>query len=243
MLTGEAAWVPAALDLPPPAILPPTERRRTSASVRLALAAATAAAADSGLPPDGLDTVFASSNGDGTVVGGILEALSRPDGVVSPTQFHNSVHNAAAGYWGIATGSTRSSVSLGCHDDSFPVGLMQAALWATTTGEPVLFCAYDAPLPPPLAERRPVEHALAVAMVLIPGASIGHDHGFHLHMLPGQKQTGKSWPAGPVARALAGSNPIACALPLLEALAAGLAMVLDFDLLDGGSLSLSVEPC
>jgi hypothetical protein len=243
MLSGEAAWAPAALDLPPPAILPPTERRRTSTSVRLALAAAVAAAADSGLPPERLETVFVSSNGDGAVVGGILEALSRPDGMVSPTQFHNSVHNAAAGYWGIATGSTRSSVSLGCHDDSFPVGLMQAALRVATTGEPVLFCAYDAPLPPPLAARRPVEHALAVAMVLISWASAGHGPGFHLSVRPGQRQAGTVRPTGPVARALAGSNPIARALPLLEVLATGQAAVLDFDLLDGGSLSLSVAPC
>jgi hypothetical protein len=48
-----------------------------------------------------------AGNGDGSVVGSMLEALHVPDGAITPTQFHNSVHNAAAGYWHIAVASTR----------------------------------------------------------------------------------------------------------------------------------------
>ncbi len=105
--------------LPPPAILSATERRRTGPVARLALAVATEAAAASGLPPPSLRPVFGSGNGDAITVGAILDALSRPDGFVSPTQFHNSVHNAAAGYWSIGTGSGRPATCLGCHDWTF----------------------------------------------------------------------------------------------------------------------------
>ena len=66
------------------------------------------AAEASGLPYTTLRPVFASGNGDGITVGAILEMLTKPDGFVSPTQFHNSVHNAAAGYWSIGTGSRPS---------------------------------------------------------------------------------------------------------------------------------------
>ncbi len=112
VLTGRAPYDPAPLTPPPPTLLPATERRRTGPSVRLALAVAAEAVQDSGLPPEELDTVFASSNGEGQVITGILDALHTPDGAISPTQFHNSVHNAAAGYWGIAVGSSRHDVPL-----------------------------------------------------------------------------------------------------------------------------------
>ena len=44
VLRGETAYVPAATVLPPPAILPPAERRRTGRVVKLALAVALEAA-------------------------------------------------------------------------------------------------------------------------------------------------------------------------------------------------------
>ena len=101
ILAGESDYVPAASPPPASVLLPSAERRRAGPVIRLALAVAHEAATRSGLPAASLDAVFASSNGDGPVVGAILEALATENGsrVVSPTQFHNSVHNAAAGYW------------------------------------------------------------------------------------------------------------------------------------------------
>ena len=70
--------------------------------------------------------VFGSSNGDAVVVHDILEALASADRPVSPTQFHNSVHNAAAGYWTIATGSHQPATCLGCHDHTLAASLLKA---------------------------------------------------------------------------------------------------------------------
>ncbi|WP_338664977.1 beta-ketoacyl synthase chain length factor [Pararoseomonas sp. SCSIO 73927] len=234
VLTGEVPWEPGPVALPPPAALPATERRRTSASVRLALAAAAEAVAASGLPAGELETVFASSNGDGAVVGAILEALSGGDGAISPTQFHNSVHNAAAGYWGIAAGSMRPSVSLGGHDDSFPTGLLQAAAAVVARGVPVLFCAYDAPLPPPLHARRPTEAPFAAALVLVPDVQ-----GVGTPLTVGFVEAAEEGPAGPLA-ALAAGNPAARAVPLLRALAAGRAARIGLPLADGGAVVLGL---
>jgi hypothetical protein len=235
VLAGEAPWEPGPVALPPPAALPATERRRTSAAVRLALAVAAEAAAASGLAPEGLETVFASSNGDGAVIGSILEALSTPGGAISPTQFHNSVHNAAAGYWGIAAGSHCASVSLGGHDDSFAMGLVQAVAAVVSRRAPVLFCAYDAPLTPPLDARRFTDAVFAAALVLVPS-----DAGVVLSVEMAERAEASS--AGDLAPLMAG-NPAARALPLLQALAAGRVAQLGLPLVDGGAVVLGVEPC
>ncbi|MFC7688900.1 beta-ketoacyl synthase chain length factor [Paeniroseomonas aquatica] len=169
MLAGTAPWTMAEALPPVPAILAAGDRRRAGATVRFALAAATEATA---AEPDraALETFFASGNGDGAVVGGILDALQDPDGAVSPTLFHNSVHNAAAGYWHIAAGSTMPSLSLGGHDGAFAAGLLAAMGAVATRGRPVLLVAYDTPLPAPLDAVRPTDFPFAAGLVLAPGA-------------------------------------------------------------------------
>lgn len=240
ILAGEAPWLEAPAVVPPPALLAATERRRASLVVRLALAAAAEAVAGAGREAAALDSLFASSNGDGGVVGAILEALAAPEGDVSPTQFHNSVHNAAAGYWSIGAGARRGSVSIGCHDDTWPAGLLQGAAQVAAWGRPLLLCGYDAPLPEPLAAARPTAIPFAAALVLAPEpgprslAAIEVAHG---GPLPPEVQP------GPLRRALEGANPIARALPLLEALAAGRPARIGWPLLDGLAITLRLEPC
>ena len=100
-----------------------------------------------GLPPGAVRSVFGTSNGDGPVIHAILETLAGPDPQVSPTQFHNSVHNVAAGYWSIGAGSQEPAACLGCHDFTFAAALLKAAAEAAAERAPVLLCVYDAPLP------------------------------------------------------------------------------------------------
>lgn len=238
VLAGRAPWQEAPPVVPPPALLAPTERRRTSLVVRLALAAAGAAVEAAGVPADSLETVFASSNGDGAVVGAILDSLAAPDGEVSPTQFHNSVHNAAAGYWGIGAHSTRPSISLGCHQDSVPIGLLQAAAQVAGRGVPVLFCAYDAPLAGPLGPLHQVDFPFAMACVLTPGPVAGTRGRLTLrHHAGPAAETPSPW------NALGTANPAARALPLLAALAAGQPATILQPLLDEGHVSIEVAPC
>ena len=171
VLAGRVPYVPRASPPPPPAILPSTERRRAGPVVRLALTAAQAAVEASGLEPASLRSVFGSSNGDGVVVGSILDALARGapgERVVSPTQFHNSVHNAAAGYWSIANGSRQPATCLGAHDSTWAASLLKAVVEVVAEGEPVLLVCYDHPLPPPLDALRPTRDAFAAGLVLAP---------------------------------------------------------------------------
>jgi len=242
VLAGAAPWQEAPPTVPTPAMLAPAERRRASLVVRLALAATAEAIAESGFTPEMLDTVFASSNGDGAVVGAILDALATPGGDVSPTLFHNSVHNAAAGYWGIGAGSMRPSVSLGCHDDTFPLGLLQAATEVAAWGRPVLFCAYDAPLNAPLDACRPTAVPFAVAMLLLPEGEPGARATLALRHLP-EEPAAEACPRSGLRAALEAANPAARALPLLEALAARQPARLAWALLDGMGLEAELAPC
>ena len=228
VLTGTEPWETGEVVLPPPALLSATERRRTGPVVRLALAVASEAAAASGLPAATLRPVFASSNGDSLTVAAILEAMARPDGFVSPTQFHNSVHNAAAGYWSIGTASGRPATCLGGHNWSFGCALLKAVAECAAEREPVLLCAYDVPLPDPLHAVRPIGSVFGVALVLVPGGT-----GPRLSIRWAAEPATRSEPLNPLLRGLSAANPAARSLRLLEALARGGGGDFDVALLDG----------
>ncbi len=220
VLAGAVSYDPVFAPPPPPGLLPANERRRTGPVIRLALAVAQDATARCGVAPATLRSVFASANGDGPVVGGILEALSAgatAERLVSPTQFGNSVHNGAAGYWSIATGGAQPTGCLGCGDATWAAALLAAAAQVYAATAPVLVVAYDHPLPPPLDAKRPILAPFAVALVL------GPDQG-------GWAQLDIAYEAGPALpdeieplslklRALALGNPAGQSLRLLEHLA------------------------
>jgi Beta-ketoacyl synthase, N-terminal domain len=162
ILAGSARYVSAPTVLPAPSSLPPAERRRTGTIVKLALAIGFEATSRAQMDPTTLPTVFTSSGGDGPICHEICEVLAG-DRQVSPTRFTNSVHNAAAGYWGIAAGSTAASNALCAFDASF-AAMTQVGVDRTA----VLLLAYDAQYPPPLREKRPIPDAFGVALALSP---------------------------------------------------------------------------
>lgn len=239
MLAGTQPWVMEDVAPPPPALLPATERRRTSASVRFALAAATEATATDE-DRAALETVFASGNGDGAVIAAILDAIHEAEVAVSPTQFHNSVHNAAAGYWHIAVGSTAPSVSVGGHDAAFASGLLTAVTSVAARGVPVLLCAYDVPMPEPLGAMRPTAFSFATGLVLRPVRDHASRAALELRYVAAAAPVP---PAGDALDAMAPGNPAARALPLLRALAAGRAALLHLPLAQDAHLELRVTPC
>lgn len=236
ILRGERPYRYEPAAQPNPDILPPTERRRGAKSVRWAVAAAQEAVAASGLPASELATVFTSSGGDGETLHHICEALATPGHEVSPTRFHNSVHNAAAGYWSIAAASRGPSVSLCGYDASFAVGLLEAATQVSVERTPVLLVAYDLPYPQPLFAVRPIAEPLAVALVLTAERRPQALACWRIAIATGRVSS-------PLPSALAqqlGQNPAGRALPLLAALARGGAEPVYIEYLDGRHLA--VEP-
>ena len=101
ILTGQAQWQSAELPKLAPQLLPANERRRTTNYIKLALQVAD----EANLKDKQLAAVFASSNGDFQISNTICNTLAGEPKFISPTQFHNSVHNAPSGYWAIAANS------------------------------------------------------------------------------------------------------------------------------------------
>ncbi len=219
ILAGDVAADPAAsLDLPPPVLLSPNERRRSGLPVRLALAVCEEASRMAGHEPGALAGIFGSSNGDGAVVHDLLETLAGPDPQLSPTRFHNSVHNAVAGYWSIATGSSAPVTVLGCHDATFAAALLKAASECVADGMPVLLCLYDAPMKLPLGALRTTTIGLSAAFVLAPAGLPGVLGSLGIGFVAGASVS-EPEPIAPGLQALWRQNPVGRALVLLEAVA------------------------
>lgn len=227
VLRGDAMHLPAASVVPPPARLPPAERRRAGAAIKIAMAVADAACADAGADPQALGSVFISSSGDGVNCHLLCETLASPnpaDRLVSPTRFTNSVHNAAAGYWHIAVGSRAASTSLCAFDSSFSAGLIAALTQVRTLGAPLLLVTSDSPYPEPLHATRPLPDTMGVALVLAPVADApGTQSGAVLRVtLSPADQAPPVTPCRDAGlEALRRQIPTAHVLPLLEALARG----------------------
>jgi hypothetical protein len=170
VLAGDSAFAPAPVQRPSVSLLPSAERRRAAPLVAWSLAVAQEAMA--GLDAGAFAVVFTSSDGDGDIVHRLCTALATPAAAVSPTDFHNSVHNAATGYWSIAAHSPAPSTAICAYDDSFAAGLLEAATQIAIEKRPVLLIAADLPYPAPLAPHRPVRHGFAAALALEPGSGI-----------------------------------------------------------------------
>jgi hypothetical protein len=222
-------------------LLAANERRRAGLATRLALFIAHQASDMAGVAPGSIPGAFATSNGDGPVVHSILEAITAHQ-PVSPTQFHNSVHNAAAGYWSIATGSQQPTTCVAGHDATAAAALLKAVAEVQAENRPLLLCVYDVPLPPPLDAQHPIDGAFGVGLVLAPeGASFGMAR-ISVRYDGNAASARDSLPRLSALHQLAAGNPAARLLRLLESLALGVPDTFSMTLLDG-RVEARVEPC
>lgn len=240
ILAGVAPYEERATRIPPVELLPANERRRAVQTVRLALAVGVEGFAASGRDAAETPTIFTSSGGDGDTIHEILKVLAAPYPELSPTRFHNSVHNAPAGYWSIATGSRAASSSLCCHDDSFAAGLLEAAAMATTDSRAVAVIAYDVQYPEPLSLVRPIGAPFAAALILAPEAQSVAFASLDIALRPNSNGATKA--QLPALEMLRNNTPSARSLPLLEALARGEAAEVIVPYLEELELALEVCP-
>lgn len=238
ILAGAADYAPHPIVVPPPLALPPAERRRVGLIVKVALAVAHEALAASGQDAKQLASVFASSGADGDNCDAICRVLASDDRHISPTRFHNSVHNAPAGYWGIASGAMTPASVVCAYDASFGAGLLEALGQVCAAGVGTLLVAYEAPYPEPLNAKRPLPAAFGLALALMPQPSA--------HSLARLQVELTDSPADQLAHpdleALRGRIPAARGLPLLQCLARGTGGRVVLDYLEPLSLTLAIQP-
>ncbi|RZA07406.1 MAG: hypothetical protein EOO68_03480 [Moraxellaceae bacterium] len=166
-LQGQTFCAPAEINsVYKPQLLPPNERRRATKLTRLAFALGELfLQRNQHSSPEYWQSVFASSGGDYQIIDAMCRDLAC-DTAISPTQFHNSVHNAVAGYWSIATGGQLASTSISAFEHTLAAGLFEAAVWASCSDAPVFLCAYDAPPPPLLAAISSITTEFSTGLLL-----------------------------------------------------------------------------
>lgn len=217
LAAGDTPFAPQPIQLPAPELLPSSERRRAGDAIKLSMAAALAAVRDADADAAQLPNVFSSTGGDCENCHNILETLASDDRQISPTRFHNSVHNAPAGYWSIATRCTAASTSICAYDAGFGAGLIEAAAQTLATGERCLLVAFDTKYPQPLYAQRPIPHYFAVGLVLNASATAATKATLDIALCRDPLDT----MADRELETLRANVPTARALPLLQRLAAG----------------------
>ena len=239
VLRGEQRYLPAPSVLPLPAMLPPAERRRASRIVRLTLAIGLEAAAHAAADVSTLATVFASSGADGYNCHALCEQLASDDRQISPTRFHNSVHNAAAGYWGIATGSMAPCQVLCAFDASFGAGLLDALGQVVVDQQPTLLIAYDSEYPEPLHSKRGISDCGGVALLLTPERT---QRSLARITVTPTAEPAQAFADGGL-EGLRQDIPAMRSLPLLANLARGEPGQIRLDYLPPMQLNVALDPC
>ena len=218
ILAGRTAAPSTPLGRPAPELLPPNERRRAPDTVSLALEAALAACRSAELAPGSLACVFSSTHGDLAITDYMCATLASTPTQLSPTRFHNSVHNAAAGYWTIAAECTRPYTALSAGEHTFGAALLEASVQALSTAQNILLVSYDIDARGPLATMAPSQGLLSAALVLGPERGPHAIAHFDLTLTQGSLAPSQARPEN--ATLIAGNASEAC-LPLMEALALG----------------------
>ena len=239
IIRGEAPPPENVAKRPTGALLAANERRRAPDTVLLALEVAAAACADAKLDPKILPSIFASTHGDLAVCDSMCTTLAASPDLVSPIKFHNSVHNAAVGYWTIATGAVEASTALSASNDTFAEGLLEAAVYALSEQRPVLFVTYDIQVIGGLASVTKSDGLFGAALVIAPEADADTKCGLDIELVDLSASAVTDVSTSPGEAAVAG-NALAPMLPALERIALGDARPLVLPLARHRGLSLVV---
>jgi hypothetical protein len=240
VIRGEQLAPAAAVSRPAPALLGPTERRRAPDTVAVALEVAARACAAAGRAPSELPAVFASTHGDLQISDYMCATLVDTPALISPIKFHNSVHNAAAGYWSIGTSSHAPYTAISAFHHTFGAGLLETAVQVACEQQPVLYVAFDVEAKGALSTMAPSRGLLGVGMVLAP-ASVARPGGRRLAMHIAADEPCEATAPRSAAAALVADNALAPCMPLLEALAADAPAVLQLTLGERTALSIQVS--
>lgn len=241
VLAGASAYLAAPINLRASDMLPAAERRRAGVPIKLALAVGQEAFLNAGRDTSTAATVFTSSGGDNDNVHAINSILATAPREVSPTRFHNSVHNAAAGYWCIAAKTHEASTSLCAHDASFAAGLLESATQVTIDNSIVALIAYDHPYPEPLKSVRSIAAAFGMALILTPQQNEHSLAAIEVDFVSGK--TNETTMTEANLETLRRNTPAARGLPLLAALANGRNAQLSLAYFDDNHLNIRVTPC
>ena len=156
---GQAGGRPAA------ELLHPRLRRRTSVLTRASVTALEAAVREGGADLASVRFVLVSSFGEIETTVELLAQLADPQGPVSPTKFHNSVHNTATGYMSIANGNHREATALAGGPHNLEIAMLEVLTGLAIDGGDAVLLVGEELLPEPFA-RADGDPTFALALLL-----------------------------------------------------------------------------
>ena len=217
VIRGEQPAPEAPSARPSPTLLAPTERRRAPDTVAVALEVAGRACEAAGRKPSDLPSVFASTHGDTAISDYMCATLAGTPTLISPIKFHNSVHNAAAGYWSIGTSSLAPYTAISAYQYTFGAGLLEAATQVVCENRAVLYVVFDIESKGALATMAASRGLFGAALVLAP---VAHNQQHRKMILTTETVASLApTPARSGAASLVSDNAMAPCMPLFEVLA------------------------
>jgi len=190
-------------------LIPAGMRRRTSLTTRMAITAASLACEKASVERQDVSSIFASLGGEIQITDALCRLLPDDNELLSPTQFHNSVHNTTAGYWSILSKCQAPTTAIAAADDTFAMGLIEAYSQLQQDGGDRLLVCYDELWPQYLAA--PIgKIALACAFILSSSAEQAIAEITVPKILSDMQKLEKKWVN------LVKSSPAAVSLPLIE---------------------------
>jgi hypothetical protein len=215
VLTGERPYQAIPLTHYSPQFLPPNERRRTTDTIKLALRTAEDTTRDlDDTTRSTLPAIFACVDGDTAISAQMTQAILSDEPMVSPIHFHNSVHNAPAGYWMIGQRNHQAASAVSAGDHQLGNALLETCSQLDNLTSDVMLILYDLPIDPIIEtyqpDRVPFGAGLILSQTPAPGALAQIE--IDLEPSPPPVESNKNW---------FGANPAAQILPLLQAIAKG----------------------
>jgi len=137
------------IEVPDVALLSGPLRRRSTRLTRMAIEVFHQATTGAGCDASAVRSVWATSNGEHETAIRILGMMRRGEGKLSPTHFHNSVHNTASGYASIAAGNCAPSTTLTGGRELVASAFLEAMCHLGTSHDDVVIVFADEPLLPP----------------------------------------------------------------------------------------------
>jgi len=200
-----------------PTLIPAKERRRAPQSVKTAVEVMDQACEMAAINPKDVAVVFSSSMGDMQITDYLCHTLSTPPRLVSPTRFHNSVHNAPTGYWSIATQSHAPASAVSAFSNTAPMAFLEAAIQVIEEGSPVLLVTQEGAAVPALRDSCSSDYAFSAALLLAP-SGYGKSGLASIRFIVARESV--EWPELPQdLRENLSDNPGARLLPLFAAIA------------------------
>lgn len=226
---------------PKPEIIPANERRRSPLPVKIAVEVSSQALAQSGLQSEQVACVFGSGLGDTQITDYMCRALNTELKQLSPTKFHNSVHNAAAGYWTISSHCMKSANSIAAYHHTAGMCLLEAVSQAVLHDEPVLITLFDIKAHDVYQQIFPCSFDFAAAILVAPShfESDKAIASLQIECLA-EKATLNTMPNTGL-ELIAEQNPAAKILPLLATLNGSGESSLSLSLSDSSALQVDIQ--